>query len=246
MVWPFRVINQTPGRRASAGRRGRLAIEALERRQLLAVDLSAYAVHRVVDNLSPAYTEAGSGWLGWSGSGAYQGDLRSVGAGTGQNTATFNLSDLDPAKTYQLFATWNESGAHASNTPFTVLDGGVALATVQLSQQAAPSEATLDGQNWQSLGVFHASTGTLNVRISDAANGSVVADAVCIVQIAPLTLYWDADGAASNNVTGSVRAWVAVAPGPSAVGTAGMTRSPARTSLGSTAPRPCSRGRPGR
>ena len=173
----------------SPGRRRRLTIEALEQRQLLAVDLSAYAVHRIVDNLSPAYTEAGSGWLGWSGSGAYQGDLRYVGAGTGQNTATFSLSDLDPAKTYQLFATWNESGAHASNTPFTVLDGGVALATVQLSQQAAPSEATLDGQNWQSLGVFHASTGTLNVRISDAANGSVVADAVCIVQIAPLTAW---------------------------------------------------------
>ena len=38
---------------------------------------------------------------------------------------------------------------------------------------------------------------------NECPDGSVVADAVCIVQIAPLTLYWDADGTASNNLTGT-------------------------------------------
>ena len=52
-----------------------------------------------------------------------------------------------------------------------------------MDQQFAPADATIDGQNWASLGVFTASSGTLVVGLSDDAAGIVDADAISIVQV---------------------------------------------------------------
>ncbi len=51
----------------------------------------------------------------------------------------------------------------------------------------APSGDQSNGVTWQSLGTFHITSGTLAVRLSDNANGYVIADAVRIVSngIAP-------------------------------------------------------------
>ena len=173
--------------RNAAPHRKHLVYQALEERQLLAVDLSLAPFYQVVGNQDPAYTETGSNWQSWSGSGAYQGDLRYHAASDGSDTASWTLGSLDPTKSYQLFATWNAYGNHATNAPYTVLDGSTALATVQLNQQSAPDQGTLDGQDWQSLGVFRAEEGSLTVRLSDAANGYVVADAICAVEIPAAT-----------------------------------------------------------
>ena len=106
-------------------------------------------------------------------------------AGTGQNTATWTFAGLDPGQQYQVLATWAGDSSHASNAPYTILDGSDALATVQLNQQATPTDATIDGQAWQSAGVYSAASGTLVVRLSDDANGDVVADAIRLVAVVP-------------------------------------------------------------
>ena len=80
----------------------------------------------IVDNADPSYTESGSGWLGWTSTDSYQGDCRYAPAGSGETTASWTFDGLDPTKTYQVYATWNASDNHASDTPYTILDGSSA------------------------------------------------------------------------------------------------------------------------
>ena len=141
----------------------------------------------LVDNADPGYAESGSSWQGWTSTDNYQGDCRYAPAGTGQNTATWTFQNLDTTAQYQVYATWNASGNHATDAPFTVCDGTTALATVHMNQQPAPDRASFDGQGWQSIGVFNPSSGALNIQLSDNANGYVVADAVRLVKITPTT-----------------------------------------------------------
>ena len=118
----------------------------------------------VVDNGDAAYAEQGGNWLSWSETGAYQGDFRYHAAGTGQNSATWTFEALDPAKHYQVYATWSAQSNRATNSPFTILDDATSLATVRVNQQFAPGDATLDGQAWDSLGVYQFTSGKLIVQ----------------------------------------------------------------------------------
>ena len=139
----------------------------------------------VIDNADPSFAESGSAWLGWSSPDLYEGDCRYAPAGTGQNTATWSFNNVDPTQEYQVYATWNGSSNHASNAPYTIFDGTTALATVQMNQQNAPSDASIDGSQWQSLGVYTAASGNLTVQLSDNANGFVVANAIRLVDVTP-------------------------------------------------------------
>jgi uncharacterized delta-60 repeat protein/RHS repeat-associated protein len=141
----------------------------------------------VIDDGDAAYAEAGSNWLGYSETGAYQNDFRYHAAGTGQNSASWTFEALDPAKNYQVFATWSAQSNRATNSPFTILDDATALNTVRINQQFAPDEVTVDGQPWESLGVYQFSSGKLVVSLSDDANGYVIADAVRIVEVPAVT-----------------------------------------------------------
>ena len=161
-----------------------IQFEPLEQRQLLSIDMSAAPFHRIVDNQVPAYSESGSIWQTSIDTAAYEGDCRYHAAGDGSDAATWNLGSLDPTKTYQLFATWTTDSNHASNAvPFTILDGTTTLATVQMNEQSPANEGTLDGQGWESLGTYQTTSGNLSVRLSDNANGYVVANAVCAVEV---------------------------------------------------------------
>ncbi|MEO3430526.1 hypothetical protein AAFN88_16830 [Pelagibius sp. CAU 1746] len=81
---------------------------------------------------------------------------------------------------YRVFARWTEGEGHATNAPYTVQhDGGSSLVTVSQAQR---------GGQWNELGVF-TFTGGQNyvVTLSDDANGTVVADALYIVKVEPLS-----------------------------------------------------------
>ena len=94
---------------------------------------------------------------------------------------------MTAGQNYQLFTTWAADSNRASNAPFTVLDGTTALATVQMNEQFAPSQQTTDNHAWQSIGTYHTDTGTLTVQLGDNANGNVIADAVCAVEVPAVT-----------------------------------------------------------
>ena len=75
-----------------------------------------------------------------------------------------------------------------------------------MNQQFAPSDLTVSGQGWESLGTFTAASGTLNVGLSDNADGIVDADAVMILPVQPPTIapsmVDNSDGAFSESGTG--------------------------------------------
>jgi hypothetical protein len=126
----------------------------------------------MVDDGDAAFSQTGEDWYHWAHTDAQDGDIRYHAAGTGQNTTTWTFEALDPAKQYQVFATWSAQSNRATNSPFTVQDGTTALATVQLNQQFAPDDAVIGDQPWESLGVYQAASGTLNIKLTDDANGS--------------------------------------------------------------------------
>ena len=56
-----------------------------------------------------------------------------------------------------------------------------------VNQQMVPTDATGDGMAWQNLGVYPAGSGDLNVTLGDAANGFVIANAVCLAAVPATT-----------------------------------------------------------
>ncbi len=159
----------------------------------------------VVGNGDSAYGESGSGWQGYSDTAAYGGQFRYHTPGDGSDAATWTFAGVDPSAQYQVYATWTAASNRADNSPFTVLDGTTPLATTMLDQKFAPSDTTIDGQGWESLGVYTASSGTLGVKLTDSADGDVIANAVRIVEVPPVTAPPSvvADGSAAYGESGS-------------------------------------------
>jgi subtilisin family serine protease len=148
----------------------------------------------VVDNSDPGYSEVGT-WNNWANGPAYNGSLRWHPAGTGSNTATWQLSGLT-AGTYQVQATWNAWSGHASNAPFKFFDGNTLLTTVLVDQRPTPNGPTIGGVNFQTIATVTINSGTLKVMLSDNANGDVVADAIHVssTAAASVDLNWAGGG----------------------------------------------------
>jgi hypothetical protein len=93
-------------------------------------------------------------------------------AGFGSNTATWEFNILT-AGNYEVFVRWTEGTNRATDAPYTVYHAGGST-TVDKNQQTS-------GGQWISLGSYNFNTGTNSVRLTDAANGVVIADAVMLV-----------------------------------------------------------------
>jgi hypothetical protein len=117
------------------------------------------------------------------------------------NTTT--ADDLDPTLQYQVFATWTAASGQATDASYTILDGSNSegpltdnetdtpnspyvvgtLGTVAVDQTVAPSDATVGGIAWSSLGSFTATSSVMEIDLSDDANGTVVAGGVRVVAV---------------------------------------------------------------
>lgn len=117
----------------------------------------------------------------------YLGDARIAAAGDGSSTATWTFAGLEVGAEYKLAVNWLPASGYATNAPFTVLDGTTDLGTVQINQTVAPNDFQVADQNWEGLGVVTTDSGTLSVRLSNQANGTVIADGVRIFKIYPAT-----------------------------------------------------------
>ena len=80
-------------------------------------------------------------------------------------------------------ATWTAATNRATNAPFTVLDGSTTLGTVQRNQELAPNDFGAGGAMWEDLGTFTIVGNTIVVRLTNAANELVVADAIRIERV---------------------------------------------------------------
>src|SRR5581483_77535 len=116
----------------------------------------------------------------------FNGNVHYSPAGLGQATASWTFTGLTPGQ-YRVSATWTPSANRATNAPYTISDGGTTLATVTVDQTKAPASLTDLGATWQDLGGPYTVLGpTLTVRLSNAANGYVIADAIRLEYLGPL------------------------------------------------------------
>jgi hypothetical protein len=148
----------------------------------------APVIKQIIDDGNSGSRLVGT-WRTTTGRG-YNNDFRTASKGTGSKYATWTFSSL-PVGQYQVWATWKVSSTNASNAPYVIFDGGTALRTVRVSQRVGPSSLSADGTVWQSVGTVAIHSGRIVVKLTNAANGQVVADAVRILRVssaaAPIT-----------------------------------------------------------
>ncbi|HEV3202802.1 MAG TPA: choice-of-anchor D domain-containing protein, partial [Gemmataceae bacterium] len=110
------------------------------------------------------------------------GAAHSIRAGTGTSVASWTFSGLQPGQ-YRVAVTWPVQANHATNAPFTVVDGTKAFTTVSVNQQSPPADFHDAGVSWKTLGIFRITGNSLVVRLTDRANGTVLADAIRIEKV---------------------------------------------------------------
>ena len=85
------------------------------------------------------------------------------------------------------------------------MDGTTVLTSKTLNQELSPDDFTADGSTWESLGDFIVTGDTLTVRLTDAANEFVIADAVRVERIEPAPeVTVKLDGVEVSDVSGAV------------------------------------------
>ena len=138
---------------------------------------------RVLDDGDAGFKTVGR-WQVLSGAG-FANDCRNNALGQGKDTASWNFSV--PNGQYRVAVTWQAGVAGAaSNAPFYVYDGTKLLGTVTVDQRSAPDGFLDQGVCWAWLslpgtdGLFSISGTRLVVKLTDKADGIVLADAVRI------------------------------------------------------------------
>ncbi len=138
----------------------------------------------IVDNVAPGFTVVSGTWktyptVGYSDANPSGGSFRHKGPASGASRCRWTAS-LPVKGIWEVSAWWAPYSGCGSNVPFTVHHVG-GTTTVRKSQK-------IDGRNWtQRLGEFHLAAGPAVVEISDAANGTVFADAVRFRYVGPPT-----------------------------------------------------------
>jgi len=155
---------------------------------------AAPASAQIVDNGEAGFSTS-SGWTQYLNEG-YNNDIHYSFKGNGSNVATWSFDVT--AGQYEVAATWLQSGNRATDSPFTVLDGDTALATVDVNQELAPNDFTDQGAGWKTLGTFNMTGGTLNVQLSDDANDFVIADAIRIRRVGDYSVIDNGDAGFST------------------------------------------------
>jgi hypothetical protein len=134
----------------------------------------------VKDDGQSGYQERGT-WA--SASGGFLGDVRTHAPGIGTSTAVWSLNVAPGA--WEVFTTWTPGADRATDAPYVVyIDGTSRGSAIPLNQQLAPNDGNYDNHLWKSLGIFDVLAGRIDVQLSDAANGLVVADGVIAVPVA--------------------------------------------------------------
>ncbi len=134
---------------------------------------------QIIDNGDTNFGTSGD-WYPYSSLG-FENDLHYSFVGDGSDVASWTFAVTTGQ--YEVAATWSEHANRATNAPYEVFNGATSLETVPVDQQAAPDDFTDQGTTWETLGTYTITGDTLVVKLSDAANGLLIADAVRIEQV---------------------------------------------------------------
>jgi hypothetical protein len=139
---------------------------------------------QIIDDGSIGNARAGT-WRRVTGKG-FENDIQLAAKGNGSTASSWTFSRI-PNGTYNVWTTWKVSSINATNAPFTVYDGATARLTARINQRVKPGGLSADAVMWKQLGTVTVANGRLVVKLTNAANGQVTADAVraARVQTAP-------------------------------------------------------------
>lgn len=145
----------------------------------------------IIDNSDPGFSIVsgtwGTGLVGYKDS-----SNRWNAAGTGTEIAEWTFGGLTPGL-YRVSATWVEAASRATDSPFTIVDFGVrTFNSVRINQELAPNDFNDAGAAWEDLGGLYPITSTsLVVRLTDAADDYVIADAIRVERVGNLPPFPD-------------------------------------------------------
>jgi hypothetical protein len=117
------------------------------------------------------------------------GDFRYASPGNGSSFADWEFTELTPGRFYAVSATWMPGPGRASNVPFTVFGGAPAagddVGTALVDQRLWPDDYQDYNAWWEKLTVVQVPDDetSLTVRMTNAANNWVYADAIRIEQV---------------------------------------------------------------
>ncbi|MCA9076337.1 MAG: hypothetical protein KDA93_15005 [Planctomycetaceae bacterium] len=96
--------------------------------------------------------------------------------------ARWTFIDRAPGR-YRVTAICTSHASRATDAPFTLFNGGTLVGTVDVNQQLAPNDFLDGGINREDLMTVNVTGDTLVVKLSNNANGYVMADAIRIERI---------------------------------------------------------------
>jgi len=147
-------------------------------------DVTAVITGLIVDDGDTGFQVVSGTW-GYvpSYAGYFQEDHHYHAPGSGTNVAEWQFTNLVPGATYEVSANWFGTWNRASDAPYTISDG-VSSVTVDMDQGTPPDDLSDAGASWERVTTFtlDASRDALTVRLSDDANGYVIADGVRLEQ----------------------------------------------------------------
>jgi uncharacterized protein (DUF2141 family) len=156
---------------------------------------------RIIDDADAGFTTTGAWTLYPTG---YQSGLHYAPPGAGDKTAKWSFTNLAPGR-YRVAVTWPYSSIYASNAPFTVqwpISTGQTLSqSITVNQASTPSDFFLNGAAWKQLGNYDVYGSSLDVQLSNAANGMTVADAARIDRVADLPAGAQAEASVEGSST---------------------------------------------
>ncbi|MEW4569309.1 LamG-like jellyroll fold domain-containing protein [Tautonia sp. JC769] len=129
----------------------------------------------------PGYAEAGA-WT-TSGVASYSGASRYADPGPPGASASFAFEGLTPGAWHLVMISWSAASNRASNAPWSVEDGtGRVLATRRIDQRFPVQRYVAGAATWHVLAAVASGDPTLVVRVTNDADGLVIADACRVVR----------------------------------------------------------------
>ncbi|SIN79215.1 VCBS repeat-containing protein [Singulisphaera sp. GP187] len=138
---------------------------------------------KVIDDGESGFVATGN-WVFVASNYSFRDDFGyGASAGTnGSSTATWTFENLTPGQ-YLVAATWEPLINRATNAPYTILDGATAVGTATVNQRLAPGDFSDSGASWRGLGIYTVTGNSLSVRLTDLADGYVIADAMLLERV---------------------------------------------------------------
>jgi len=175
----IRLLSQSAGSQT-----GQLRIHSNDRdegQRIVRLEGTATPSPLMIDDGGPGFQSSGT----WNALRSGRGRNSLVAAtGAGEASATWTASELIPGQ-YRVYASWTASPMLATDTPFTLLDGTQVLATVRINQEQPPASFSASGSFWSPLSTVSVAGNQLQVKLTNAANDRVAADAIRVEWLGP-------------------------------------------------------------